>query len=77
MGEVTMSAATGVNASSPAVLEFNRKVTARTARIGIVGLGYAGLPLSLMYSRQRIVVAGFDVDAAKLLQRRSMDKKRP
>ena len=45
-----------------------------TARIGIVGLGYVGLPLALMFSNSGFVVEGFDLDATKvekLIQRRS------
>ena len=38
----------------------------RTARIGIVGLGYVGLPLTLLFSDKRFRVTGFDVDTAKV-----------
>ncbi len=38
----------------------------KTARIGIVGLGYVGLPLTLLFSDKRFRVTGFDVDAAKV-----------
>jgi len=48
------------------VEQFSRKVDARTARIGIIGLGYVGLPLALLYSAQKFAVTGFDVDAAKV-----------
>lgn len=37
----------------------------RTARLGVVGLGYVGLPLAMMYSRVGFRVTGFDVDSAK------------
>jgi UDP-N-acetyl-D-glucosamine dehydrogenase len=47
-------------------LEFQQKVSTRTARVGIVGLGYVGLPLSLMFSEQKIRVTGFDIDAEKV-----------
>ena len=46
----------------------------RSARIGIVGLGYVGLPLALLFSNGGFVVEGFDLDASKvekLLNRRS------
>ena len=34
--------------------------------IGIVGLGYVGLPLSMQFARSGLHVIGFDVDAAKI-----------
>ncbi len=42
------------------------RVEDRTARVGIVGLGYVGLPLTLLFSEQGLRVTGFDVDAAKV-----------
>lgn len=48
------------------VEQFSRKVDARTAKIGIIGLGYVGLPLALLYSAEKFAVTGFDVDAAKV-----------
>ncbi len=38
----------------------------RTARVGIVGMGYVGLPLALLFSEQRFAVTGFDIDPAKV-----------
>ncbi len=38
----------------------------RDIRIGIVGLGYVGLPLTLLFSEQRFRVTGFDIDPAKV-----------
>ena len=37
----------------------------RTATIGIVGLGYVGLPLLLRYCEVGYNVIGFDIDAEK------------
>jgi UDP-N-acetyl-D-glucosamine dehydrogenase len=39
---------------------------ARTARIGVIGLGYVGLPLSLLLSEAGFKVTGFDNDAKKV-----------
>ena len=36
------------------------------ARIGIIGMGYVGLPLTLLFSEQGFRVTGFDVDAVKV-----------
>ncbi len=41
-------------------------VRERTARVGIIGLGYVGLPLTLLFSEERFRVTGFDIDAAKV-----------
>ncbi|MFU8763532.1 MAG: nucleotide sugar dehydrogenase [Haliea sp.] len=38
----------------------------RSARIGIVGLGYVGLPLLLRYAEAGYPVLGFDIDAKKV-----------
>jgi UDP-N-acetyl-D-glucosamine dehydrogenase len=61
-----MIKATVVNDTNSTVTEFTQKTSSRTARIGVVGLGYVGLPLSLMYSGERFRVTGFDIDAAKV-----------
>jgi UDP-N-acetyl-D-glucosamine dehydrogenase len=42
------------------------KIEARTARVGIIGMGYVGLPLALLFSEQRFKVTGFDIDSAKV-----------
>jgi UDP-N-acetyl-D-glucosamine dehydrogenase len=42
------------------------RIEARTARVGIIGLGYVGLPLSLLFSGQKFPVTGFDIDPAKV-----------
>jgi UDP-N-acetyl-D-glucosamine dehydrogenase len=44
------------------------KLNNRTAKIGISGLGYVGLPLMLRYSAIGYSVIGFDVDASKVVQ---------
>ena len=38
----------------------------RTARIGIIGLGYVGLPLMLRFSEVGYRVTGFDIDETKV-----------
>ena len=42
------------------------KIEARTARVGVIGLGYVGLPLALLFSEEKFPVTGFDVDAKKV-----------
>jgi UDP-N-acetyl-D-glucosamine dehydrogenase len=46
--------------------QFKTKIKQREARIGIIGLGYVGLPLALLYSEQKFKVTGFDIDARKV-----------
>lgn len=43
-----------------------KKLNEKTAVIGIVGLGYVGLPLSIRYSEAGYKVVGFDIDPAKI-----------
>src|SRR5271166_1792274 len=42
------------------------RIDARQARVGIIGLGYVGLPLALLYSGQKFAVTGFDIDQRKI-----------
>jgi UDP-N-acetyl-D-glucosamine dehydrogenase len=42
------------------------KVAERTARIGVIGQGYVGLPLSLVFTEAGFPVTGLDVDLKKI-----------
>jgi UDP-N-acetyl-D-glucosamine dehydrogenase len=42
------------------------RIRTRTARVGIIGLGYVGLPLARAFVDKGIAVLGFDIDAAKV-----------
>jgi len=46
--------------------QLKTRIKQREARVGIIGLGYVGLPLALLYSEQRFPVTGFDIDARKV-----------
>ncbi len=48
------------------IAEIKQKIEDRTARIGIIGLGYVGLPLALLFSEERFPVTGFDIDRSKV-----------
>jgi UDP-N-acetyl-D-glucosamine dehydrogenase len=53
--------------NSPATLdEWIANVEARKTRIGIIGLGYVGLPLALLFSEAGFPVLGFDIDPEKV-----------
>jgi UDP-N-acetyl-D-glucosamine dehydrogenase len=41
------------------------RIRTRTARVGVIGLGYVGLPLAVEFARAGFDVTGFDVDASK------------
>ncbi|MEO8429906.1 MAG: nucleotide sugar dehydrogenase [Acidobacteriota bacterium] len=53
-------------AGSDLALQLRQKIDGRTALVGIVGMGYVGLPLALTFVEQGFPVLGFDVDAAKV-----------
>ncbi len=40
-------------------------IRTRHARVGVIGLGYVGLPLVLLFEQEGFPVIGFDVDAGK------------
>jgi UDP-N-acetyl-D-glucosamine dehydrogenase len=48
------------------VSELKSKIEQRQARIAVIGLGYVGLPLALLYSEQGFPVTGFDIDQRKV-----------
>jgi UDP-N-acetyl-D-glucosamine dehydrogenase len=41
------------------------RIRARKARVGVIGLGYVGLPLAVEFARAGFDVTGFDVDSTK------------
>ncbi|MCM8822083.1 MAG: nucleotide sugar dehydrogenase [Candidatus Omnitrophica bacterium] len=43
-----------------------KKIQNRTAIVGVIGLGYVGLPLALRFAKKRFKVIGFDVDKEKV-----------
>jgi len=45
--------------------ELVRRIGDRSARVGVIGLGYVGLPLALLFEESGFPVVGFDVDRAK------------
>jgi UDP-N-acetyl-D-glucosamine dehydrogenase len=45
---------------------LKQKMETREARIGIVGMGYVGLPLALLFAGERFRVTGFDIATDKV-----------
>ncbi len=46
--------------------ELAVKLVSRSAHVGVIGLGYVGLPLAVAASRANFMVTGFDIDPAKI-----------
>lgn len=46
--------------------QLDSRIATKTARVGIIGLGYVGLPLARAFAAAGYRVLGFDVDAAKV-----------
>ena len=54
-------------------MSLKEKIRDRKARIGVIGLGYVGLPLAVEFAKSGFDVTGFDVDASKV----DGDQRRP
>ncbi|MBM3775918.1 MAG: nucleotide sugar dehydrogenase [Acidobacteria bacterium] len=64
--QVTDSGAAGALAIAGSIrARLEEKIRTRQARVGIVGLGYVGLPLAVEFARAGFEVTGIDVSAAK------------
>ena len=44
------------------------RIRSRDAKVGVIGLGYVGLPLAVEFARAGLDVTGFDVDAFKVAE---------
>ncbi|MBT6937949.1 MAG: nucleotide sugar dehydrogenase [Candidatus Marinimicrobia bacterium] len=42
------------------------KINTKDAKIGVIGLGYVGLPLAIRFSQEGFAVTGFDIDEEKV-----------
>lgn len=49
-------------------MKLSEAIRKKKAQIGIIGLGYVGLPLAGVFARQGFRVTGFDIDAVKVRQ---------
>jgi len=67
MSDVTLKTAhSAVSLLTAANDNLVTKIRNRVAHVGIVGLGYVGLPLALLFSEERFPVTGFDIDSRKV-----------
>jgi UDP-N-acetyl-D-glucosamine dehydrogenase len=46
--------------------DLGARIAAKTAKIGIIGLGYVGLPLACLFAEKGFSVTGFDIDPKKI-----------
>src|ERR1700690_857893 len=49
-------------------MALEEKIKNRTARVGIIGLGYVGLPLAMEFAKAGFEVTGIDVLESKVAQ---------
>lgn len=47
-------------------MELEKKISDKTATVGVIGLGYVGLPLAVEFAKNGFPVLGFDVDAGRV-----------
>jgi UDP-N-acetyl-D-glucosamine dehydrogenase len=50
----------------PALSDWIARVASRETRVAVIGLGYVGLPLALLFSEAGFPVTGFDIDQDKV-----------
>jgi UDP-N-acetyl-D-glucosamine dehydrogenase len=48
------------------MVTLKEKIEKRQAKVGVIGLGYVGLPLAVEFAHAGFEVTGFDVDASKV-----------
>ena len=49
-----------------ALAQLARKIAERTAKVGVLGLGYVGLPLAVEFAKEGFDVTGIDLDPARV-----------
>ena len=47
-------------------MDLIKKIKTKEAKIGVIGLGYVGLPLVIRFCEENFHVIGFDVDPRKV-----------
>lgn len=57
---------TSVSENAAHSARLMEKIESRTARVGVIGLGYVGLPLAMLFEESGFRVTGFDVDQTKV-----------
>ena len=57
---------TELRITSEAVAKLEQRLNDKTAKVGVIGLGYVGLPLALLFARRGLPTLGLDIDPAKV-----------
>jgi UDP-N-acetyl-D-glucosamine dehydrogenase len=50
----------------PNTNKLKKKIRNKTAKIGVIGMGYVGLPLAMEFTLKNFVTVGFDIDSEKI-----------
>jgi UDP-N-acetyl-D-glucosamine dehydrogenase len=58
--------AQSVDAHSDILTRFQTRVQDSTAQVGVVGMGYVGLPIALLFAKKGFQTTGFDIDPVKI-----------
>jgi UDP-N-acetyl-D-glucosamine dehydrogenase len=62
-----LSIGTELQTELPSIIDaLERKILDRSAAVGVIGLGYAGLPLAVEMARQGYRVTGIDIDGRRV-----------
>ena len=51
---------------NPMSSDITKRIEENSYTVGVIGLGYVGIPLSLCFARKGIRVIGFDIDEGKI-----------
>jgi len=54
------------SSAASAAQTLEEKIKSRTARVGIIGLGYVGLPLAMEFAKAGFTVTGIDIEQSKV-----------
>jgi UDP-N-acetyl-D-glucosamine dehydrogenase len=66
MTEILSAPQAGEGLAGQTAADFDAKIKNRTARLGIVGLGYAGLPLAMGFAEAGFDVVGIDLNEERV-----------
>jgi UDP-N-acetyl-D-glucosamine dehydrogenase len=56
----------GTKATGSAARALSERIEKRSARLGVIGLGYVGLPLAVEFAKAGFRVAGIDIDSKRV-----------
>lgn len=61
-----MASEKAVEVMDDALVALRSKLKTQSAQVGVIGLGYVGLPLGLLFARKGFRTTGFDIDTTKI-----------